>query len=185
MTTMHNPHNHQGQTLRRSVLLAAPLLAAGLIAGCAGAARPVANTSTPARPAPAITVTQTVTAHPHHHKHHAAAAAPPAPAPAPAPAQPVNAGAVVDQFYQDITNHDYAGAWALGGDNIGGLPYGQWVAGYASTASITLSTVSEWNSSTVNAGLVATQTDGSVKTYQGTYTVAGGIITAASIQQTS
>ncbi len=92
----------------------------------------------------------------------------------------------MDQFYQDITNGDYAAAWALGGDNIsGGVPYSQWVAGYGTTASITLGTYSEFNATTVQAEIIATQADGTVKTYQGTYTVIGGVITAASIAQTS
>ena len=39
------------------------------------------------------------------------------------------------------------------------------------------------NEDTVTARLVAVQTDGSVKTYQGTYVVQGGVITAASVQQ--
>jgi hypothetical protein len=37
----------------------------------------------------------------------------------------------------------------------------------------------------VTARLVATQTDGAVKTYQGAYTVTGGVITQFSVQQTS
>ena len=112
-----------------------------------------------------------------------AAAAPAAPA---APPQTfANAEAVVDQYYQDITNQDYSDAWALGGDNIGGTNYDAWVAGYDTTASITISTASEFNSTTVQADIVATQDDGSVNTYSGTYTVNSGVITAASIAQTS
>jgi len=93
---------------------------------------------------------------------------------------------VVDQFYQDITNHEYAAAWALGGDNVsGGVGYSQWVAGYATTASITLGTYSEFNATTVNAEIIATQSDGSVRTYQGTYTVINGVIATASVARTS
>lgn len=92
---------------------------------------------------------------------------------------------MLDQYYQDITNGDYAAAWALGGDHISGVPYGQWVAGYGTTASITLGTYSEFNATTVHAEIIATQADGSVNTYEGTYTVIGGVITAASIVQTS
>ena len=53
-------------------------------------------------------------------------------APAPAPVQPqfTNAVAVVAQYYQDITNHDYQAAWAMGGSNVsGGVGYDAWVAG--------------------------------------------------------
>ena len=92
---------------------------------------------------------------------------------------------MVDQFYQDITNGDYAAAWAEGGDNISGVPYNQWVTGYGTTASITIGTYSEFNATTVAAEIIATLTDRTVKTYEGTYTVIGGVITAASINQTS
>jgi hypothetical protein len=37
---------------------------------------------------------------------------------------------------------------------------------------------------TVNAQLSAQQTDGTVKTYQGTYVVANGVITQFNVQQT-
>ncbi len=95
-----------------------------------------------------------------------------------------NAQSVVTQYYQDITNGDFTDAWALGGDNIGGNDYTGWVAGYNTTASITLNTISDWNSTTIHADLVATQTDGAVKTYDGTYTVIDGVITSADIVQT-
>ena len=49
--------------------------------------------------------------------------APAAPAPAPEPAYFTDSTAVVQQFYQDINDGDYSGAWALGGDNIGGSDY--------------------------------------------------------------
>jgi hypothetical protein len=104
----------------------------------------------------------------------------------PAPAQQANAVAVVLQFYQDITNQDYQAAWALGGDNLsGGVGYSAWVAGYSTTASISLATYGQFTDSTVWADLDATQTSGSVTTYYGTYTVTGGIITGAHIAQTS
>lgn len=116
---------------------------------------------------------------------------PPAPvappvAPAAPPAQIVNGEAVVTQFYQDITDQNYPAAWALGGDNLsGGVGYSQWVAGYATTASISLGTFSYFGSGQVAAALSAVQTDGSVRTYQGTYTVQNGVIVSANIVQTS
>ena len=107
----------------------------------------------------------------------------------PASAQPqsVNADAVVNQFYEDITDHDYPAAWALGGDNIAnGASYATWAAGYAdTTASIALGTVSDFGSDQVQAQLSATQLDGTLKTYEGTYTVENGVIVAAEIGQTS
>ena len=107
----------------------------------------------------------------------------------PASAQPqfANADAVVNQFYEDITDHAYSAAWALGGENIAnGASYAAWAAGYAdTTASITLGTVSDFGSDQVRAQLSATQLDGTVKTYEGTYTVENGVIVAADIVQTS
>jgi len=133
-------------------------------------AAPKATPSATPKPTPTVTVT----ARP--------SAAPPAPA-----AGLTNAEAVVAQFYQDITDGNYGAAWALGGDNTssGGVSYAGWVAGYSATASITLGTYSQFGASTVYASLSATQTDGTVKTYSGTYTVSGGVIVAADIVQTS
>ena len=108
----------------------------------------------------------------------------PAPAPAPQP-QMTNASAVVMQFYQDLSNHDYADAWSLGGDNIGGSDYSGWAAGYATTASITVTSYGTWSDGTVWADISALQTDGTTRTYSGTYTVANGVIVSANITQTS
>jgi len=107
--------------------------------------------------------------------------------PPPPPTTPAvtNGSAVVLQFYQDITNGDYSDAWALGGDNIGGGDYAGWVAGYDTTASVTVTAVSDYNATTVYATISATQDDGSVRTYAGTYTVSNGVITSADISQTS
>jgi hypothetical protein len=92
----------------------------------------------------------------------------------------------VGQFFQDISNQDYGAAWSLGGENVsGGVGYNQWVAGYATTADIRLGTYSEFNATTVHAQIIATETDGSVHTYEGTYTVINGTITGADITQTS
>lgn len=81
----------------------------------------------------------------------------------------------------------YSAAWALGGDNLaGGVSYDTWVAGYRdTTSSITVVTSGDWNSDTAYAEIDATQLDGSVKTYAGTYTVQSGVIISASIRQTS
>ena len=108
----------------------------------------------------------------------------PAPAPAPQP-QMTNASAVVMQFYQDLSNHDYADAWSLGGDNIGGSDYNGWVAGYAATASVDVTSYGTWNDGTVWADISALQTDGTTRTYSGIYTVANGVIVSANITQTS
>src|SRR6266568_8353301 len=162
-------------------------LGAAALAGCgsssapAAATVPVAATSS----APAPVATKTVQA--------------PAPTPVktvyvqPKPArtvyvQPVapvqqftNAVSVVDQLYQDITDHAYPAAWALGGRYIGGQSYDSWVAGYSTTASVSLYDTSEFGSGQVTAYLSAVQTDGSTRTYY----VTDGVITSADIAQTS
>ncbi len=107
------------------------------------------------------------------------------PAPAVVPQSFANAEAVVDQYFQDLTNGDYADAWTLGGMNLaGGADYNTWVAGYATTTSVTLDTQSYWNSDTVQADITATQSDGGQTTYSGTYTVENGVITSADVTQT-
>jgi len=90
----------------------------------------------------------------------------------------------VQQFYQDINNGDYSDAWALGGDNIGGSDYAGWVAGYDTTVSVSLGTFRAFGSDQVQASLSALQSDGTTNTYEGTYTVSGGVIVAANIVQT-
>ena len=110
--------------------------------------------------------------------------APAAPAPPAEPAYFTNSTAVVRQFYQDINDRDYSAAWALGGDNIGGSDYAGWVAGYDTTASVSLGTFSAFGSNQVQASLSAVQSDGTTKTFEGTYTVSGGVIVAANIVQT-
>jgi hypothetical protein len=136
----------------------------------AGVAAPAAA----AKPVPVPTVTVTAQA--------AVPAAAPAAPVAPAPAF-TDASAVVDQYYADITARSYWAAWLLGGDNIGGGSYPGWVAGFDTTESITLGTFSDWGASQVQVTLSALQDDGLVNTYVGTYTVAGGVIVAASIVQ--
>ncbi|MFJ3339369.1 hypothetical protein [Streptomyces sp. NPDC086766] len=59
------------------------------------------------------------------------------------------------------------------------------MAGFNTTQSITLGTISAFGASHVHAVLYATQTDGTLKTYAGNYTVADGILVGASIRQTS
>lgn len=121
------------------------------------------------------------------HPASASAAAAPSPQQAPAEGAPqplANAAAVVTQYYQDLSDGDYADAWALGGVNIAGTDYNTWVAGYATTTSVTLNTESQWNSDTVSVNITATQSDGGSTSYQGTLTVEGGVITSADITQT-
>jgi hypothetical protein len=55
------------------------------------------------------------------------------------------------------------------------------VSGFKGTAKDNL-TVLSVTGNVVTVRLAATQTDGSVKSYQGTYTVVGGVITQSHIQ---
>jgi hypothetical protein len=167
-----------------NALLAGSALAVLALAGCGSAAALPAPkapaptvTTTVFAPAQTITITRTATPPP------ATTAAEPAPQPQPQP-QFANATAVVTQFYQDITDHNYTAAWALGGNNVsGGVGYDTWVAGYGTTESIDLGTFSYFGSGQVQTVLSALQTSGAVYTYTGTYTVQNGIIVAAHIVQ--
>jgi hypothetical protein len=165
-----------------NTLLAGSALAALALAGCGSAAAlPAPKTPAPTvtttvfAPTKTITSTRTATPPP------ATTAAAPAPQPQP---QFANATAVVTQFYQDITDHNYAAAWALGGNHVSsGVGYDAWVAGYGTTESISLGTFSYFGSDQVQTVLSALQTSGAVYTYTGTYTVQNGIIVAAHIVQ--
>jgi len=157
-----------------SVILAAPAARATPVTPA-----PTKTVTAPPSPVPTKTVT-----------------APPAPEQtpawqqpsAPAPAQPqfTSSIAVVNQYYQDITDRNCSAAWALGGSNLsGGVGYDAWVAGYGTTASITLYSQSDWGSGKVTSYLSAVQSDGSTRTYYGTYYVSNGVIISANIAQTS
>jgi hypothetical protein len=98
-----------------------------------------------------------------------------------------NAVAVVTQYYQDVSDKNYAAAWAIGGSNLAaqnGQTYASWVAGYAdTTASISITSYGTWSNGTVWCYISAVQNSGAVNTYYGTYTVANGVIVSASIRQ--
>jgi serine/threonine protein kinase len=101
------------------------------------------------------------------------------------PPPPVAAGpaSTVQAYIAAINAHDYQKAWNLGGDNTG-QSYSQFVQGFNGTAKDTL-TVQSVSGNVVTAQLEALQSDGTVKNYQGTYTVTNGVITNFNITQTS
>ena len=111
------------------------------------------------------------------------------PSKTPAPVQPAltNGVAVVTQYYQDVSDKNYAAAWTIGGSNLAaenGQTYDSWVAGYAdTTASISITSYGTWGNGTVWCYISAVQDSGAVNTYYGTYTVANGAIVSASIRQ--
>ncbi len=80
-----------------------------------------------------------------------------------------------------INGRDYARAWRLGGRNTG-QSYPSFVSGFSTTARDALSIVSVLGD-VVAARLIATQTDGTVDTYHGTYTVDSGVIIGFDVLQ--
>jgi hypothetical protein len=112
----------------------------------------------------------------------AAAAPPSTPPPSTTPPSPVS---VVEEFYAAINAHDYASAWALGGDNLsGGGTYAEFVQGYSNTAYDTITSI-YGAGDTVYMNLVATDDSGAQTSYSVTYTVRGEVIVSGSGTQTS
>src|SRR5215475_5263555 len=101
----------------------------------------------------------------------------------PSPPPPGVLAATVRAYYAAINDHRYARAWRLGGRNTG-QTYHAFVSGFAGTAHDTV-TIQSVSGDVVTAQLAAQQTDGTVKTYRGTYTVEGGVITQFNVQQIS
>ena len=87
----------------------------------------------------------------------------------------------VRAYFAAINNHDYAQAWELGGQHTGSS-YSSFVSGFSDTATDNV-TILSVSGNDVNAQLTAQQTDGTVKTYQGTYTVSNGVIVAFNVRQ--
>jgi Protein kinase domain len=96
-------------------------------------------------------------------------------APASSPALP-GPRTVVEEYFAAINAHDWRRVWALGGKNFG-QTYGQMVAGYRGTADDVVTGVVA-HGDTVSLHLAAHQADGTVKTYQASYDVHDGVITA-------
>ena len=133
---------------------------AGLAAGCTSApghsAAQAPSSSSAAQPASSAAGPLPTTAAP-------AASTHPGPA------------ATVRAYYRAINNDNYARAWHLGG-RFTGSSYSAFAAGFQGTAHDKVSIVSV-TGNVVTARLAARQTDGSVRTYQGTYWVTHGVIT--------
>jgi len=99
-------------------------------------------------------------------------------APAPSSTGPA---AVVQDYFAAINAHDYARAWRLGG-RVASPSYQAFVAGFHGTAKDTVTIISVQGGQ-VTAQLEADQTDGTVKDFSGVYTIAGGIIIHAQVEQ--
>lgn len=143
------------------VVLPAAALATALAAGCSSA---------PGHPAAQAPSSSSAAAQPA-----TSSAAGPVPTTAvPAASTHLGPAATVRAYYRAINNHNYARAWHLGG-RFTGSSYSAFAAGFQGTAHDKVSIVSV-TGNVVTARLAARQTDGSVRTYQGTYWVAHGVI---------
>ena len=85
------------------------------------------------------------------------------------------------EYFGAINSHRYRLAWKLSGEQE---KFPTFEAGFAGTAHDAVR-ILRTNGDVVTASLVATQTDGTVKTYRGTYTVTNGTISTTDVQQTS
>ena len=125
-----DPQDHRAAVLGAALCSAAALQQPGVLVD---SSIPLSSPwprlhAAPAKTTPAPVPTKTVTAPPAPVPTKTVTAPPPAqpldwqpssaPAAAPADSQFTNSVAVVTQYYQDITNHDYTDAWNLGGSNI-------------------------------------------------------------------
>jgi Protein kinase domain len=88
---------------------------------------------------------------------------------------------IVREYFNAINQHRYKAAWQLRKENES---LAKFKAGYASTARDTVRIIGH-SGDVVTAKLIALQTDGTVKTYEGTYTVTGGIISSTDVHQLS
>jgi hypothetical protein len=116
--------------------------------------------------------------------HHASPVVqPPARQTAPAAAATLTPAMTVEDYFRAINHHRYGRAWLLGGKHTG-MSFAAFVSGFGGTAHDAVKIVST-SGDTVTARLTATQTDGSVKTYEGTYTVLNGQIVRSDIHRIS
>ena len=100
---------------------------------------------------------------------------------APATVAPLGPAATVQAYIAAINQHNYPRAWDFGGKNTG-QSYNSFASGFNGTASDQLTIISV-SGDVVTVQLAATQTNGSVDDYQGTYTVVDGVITQSDIQR--
>lgn len=91
---------------------------------------------------------------------------------------------VVQQYFAAINARDFQRAWDLGGKNLHRGDYASFVQGFSTTLNDTITSVSG-EGDAVHVTLVATQTSGERRTYQGTYTVRNGVIVAAKVIRSS
>ncbi len=117
--------------------------------------------------------------------HHNPAVKPPAAQSTSGPGVVADPAAVVRAYFAAINEHRYLKAWQLvGGGTSGssaGTAFPQFRNGFAGTLRDTVKIISI-SGDTVTARLRALQDNGVLKIYQGSYTVANGIITASDVR---
>jgi hypothetical protein len=89
---------------------------------------------------------------------------------------------VVIAYYDAINARDYPAAWALVGGTKFGQTYKEFAAGFADTVHHKL-IITGVSSHTVTIELVVTQDNGGTRVYRGAYTIQGGRIVEANLQQ--
>ena len=99
------------------------------------------------------------------------------------PATPLSPTAVLTQYDDAINNHDSRTAYGLNSYVRSTKTFAEFKAGFAGTQHDTI-TITGVNGDVVSFNLTAAQTDGSVKTYQGSYTIRSGQIVGANVTQT-
>ncbi|MEU0160012.1 excalibur calcium-binding domain-containing protein [Streptomyces sp. NPDC006261] len=148
----------------------------GVATASTSVAAPASTSSAPAEVT--ATVTSTVTASPEKSASSPRKSAQP---PAPSTSSSLGAEATVVAYFDAINARDYREAWELGGKNLAG-DYDAFVDGFAGTERDTVRVLGV-QGDTVRAELEALQTDGSLKVFEGTYTVRSGVITAADVRE--
>lgn len=103
--------------------------------------------------------------------------------PSTSPTAPASPDTVVTEYYNAINSHDYRTAYRLNGQEQSIESFTTFKQGFAGTQHDNL-TITGVTGDTVTFNLTADQTDGSVKTYQGTYTVQNGKIVGSHVTQT-
>ena len=114
--------------------------------------------------------------------HRQAAAPPPASSRQTGPPAGPRPGLIVRDYFYDINHHFFRAAWKLRAQN--GSSFAQFRAGFVGTRH-DLVTVTNVSGDVVTASLHAVQTDGSVKVFQGTYTVTNGVISSSDVHLVS
>jgi hypothetical protein len=107
--------------------------------------------------------------------------APPAATGSVPPASQAGPAYVVQEYFWAINHHRYALAWQLRGEDG---PFAKFKAGFAGTFHDAVR-IDSVTGDVVTAQLKATQLNGTVKFFRGTYTVVNGVISASDIVQVS